>query len=145
VLLIVNGFECIIGSVSSFKLFRHAAEIAIALGAFLIAWILIQIYWIHALDVPVEVNSKTKTSSIVTLYIANVCPFCPIVRNRLVELQKNMEFILNEIDIIFKPKILKEKGFSSVPLIEISGEYWNANATSSELYSFITKNDQIGA
>ena len=48
VLLIVNGFGSITGSVLSFKLIQHAAEIALALGAFLVAWILIQAYWLHA-------------------------------------------------------------------------------------------------
>ena len=48
VLLIVNGFGSIAGSVSSFKLFRYTAEIALALGAFLVAWILFQVYWIHS-------------------------------------------------------------------------------------------------
>ncbi|MCP4256004.1 MAG: hypothetical protein GY774_00585 [Planctomycetes bacterium] len=47
VLLIVNGLGSIAGSVLSFKLFQYAAEIALALGAFLVAWILIQVYWIH--------------------------------------------------------------------------------------------------
>ena len=47
VLIIVNGLGNIAGSVLSFKLFHHAAEIALALGAFLVAWILIQVYWIH--------------------------------------------------------------------------------------------------
>ena len=48
VLLIVNGLGSIAGSVLSFKRFQYAAEIALALGAFLVAWILIQVYWIHA-------------------------------------------------------------------------------------------------
>jgi hypothetical protein len=48
VLLIVNGLGSIVGSVSSFRLFYFAAEIAMALGAFLVAWIIIQVYWIHA-------------------------------------------------------------------------------------------------
>jgi hypothetical protein len=48
VLLTVNGLGSIAGSFSSFRCFRYAAEIALALGAFLIAWILIQIYWIHS-------------------------------------------------------------------------------------------------
>jgi hypothetical protein len=37
VLLIVNGLGSIAGSVFSFKLFQYAAEIALALGAFLVA------------------------------------------------------------------------------------------------------------
>ena len=48
VLLIVNGLGSIAGSVLSFKLFQYAAEIALVLGAFLVSWILIQVYWIHA-------------------------------------------------------------------------------------------------
>jgi hypothetical protein len=48
VLLIVNGFGSIAGSIASFRLSRHAAEIALALGTFLVAWIVIQVYWIHA-------------------------------------------------------------------------------------------------
>jgi hypothetical protein len=47
VLLIVNGLGSIAGSVLSFRFFQYAAEIALALGAFLVAWILIQVYWIH--------------------------------------------------------------------------------------------------
>jgi len=47
VLLTVNGLGSISGSVLSFKLFKYAAEFALALGAFLVAWILIQVYWIH--------------------------------------------------------------------------------------------------
>ena len=44
VLLIVNGLGSIAGSVLSFRLFQYAAEIAFALGTFLVAWILIQVY-----------------------------------------------------------------------------------------------------
>jgi len=48
ILLIVNGLGSIAGGVLSFKLLQYAAEIALALGAFLVAWILIQVYWIHS-------------------------------------------------------------------------------------------------
>ena len=48
VLLMVNGFGSITGSVSSFRLCRHAVEIALSLGAFLIVWIILQVYWIHS-------------------------------------------------------------------------------------------------
>ncbi len=49
VLLTVNGFGSIAGSVFSFKLAHYAAEIALALGAFLVAWITIQVYWIQSI------------------------------------------------------------------------------------------------
>ena len=47
VLLMVNGLGSIAGSVASFRLFRHAAEIAMVLGAFLVAWLIMQVYWIQ--------------------------------------------------------------------------------------------------
>lgn len=90
-------------------------------------------------DVAISPAQKIKISSIVTLYTANVCPFCPIVKQRLVELQRNLEFKLNEVDITFKPNLIKEKGFRSVPVIEMDGEHWFGNATSAQLSSFLTK------
>ena len=45
VLLAVNGFGSLIGASATFKRHRRAGEIAMALGFFLVAWILIQIYW----------------------------------------------------------------------------------------------------
>jgi len=90
-------------------------------------------------DVTIEPTQKLKISSIVTLYTANVCPFCPIVKQRLIGLQRNLEFKLNEVDITFKPNLIKEKGFRSVPVIEIDGKYWSGNATSAQLLSFLTK------
>jgi len=90
-------------------------------------------------DVAIEPTPKIKVSSIVTLYTANVCPFCPIVKQRLIELQSNLDFKLNEVDITFKPNLIKEKGFRSVPVIEMDGEYWFGNATSAQLLSFLTK------
>ena len=93
-------------------------------------------------DVAVGSTQKLKTLSIVTLYTANVCPFCPIVKQRLIELQRDLEFKLKEIDITFKPSLIKEKGFRSVPVIELDGDYWVGNATSAQLLSFITKHNQ---
>ncbi len=93
-------------------------------------------------DVAVESTQKLKTLSIVTLYTANVCPFCPIVKQRLIELQRDLEFKLKEIDITFKPSLIKEKGFRSVPVIELDGDYWVGNATSAQLLSFINKHNQ---
>ncbi len=137
--------------------------LAIAMGAIqgwwatvfiLIAGVLGQVYYIKVFpkvskwlgygsveDVAIQPAQKIKTSSIVTLYTANVCPFCPIVRQRLLDLQSNLEFKLNEVDITFKPNLIKEKGFKSVPVIEVDGKYWFGNATSAQLLSFITENN----
>jgi hypothetical protein len=45
VLFIVNGLGSLAGAVASFARHRYAGETALALGAFLAAWILVQVYW----------------------------------------------------------------------------------------------------
>jgi hypothetical protein len=46
VLLAINGLGSLLGSFLTFTHRRFAAKAAMALGAFLIAWIVIQVYWI---------------------------------------------------------------------------------------------------
>lgn len=96
-----------------------------------------------------EVNTKARPSESVagkkvTLYTANVCPFCPIVKERLQKLQDNFGFELKEIDVTFQPKLIKEKGFRSVPVIEFEGKYWTGNATTAELTSFLVESQDTG-
>lgn len=45
VLFVVNGLGSLAGAIVSFTRQRYAGEGAIALGVFLIAWILVQVYW----------------------------------------------------------------------------------------------------
>ncbi|MEZ4862794.1 MAG: hypothetical protein R3C14_15870 [Caldilineaceae bacterium] len=45
VLLVVNGLGSLAAAVASFTRQRYTGEAALALGAFLIAWILVQVYW----------------------------------------------------------------------------------------------------
>jgi hypothetical protein len=45
VLLLVIGLGNLVGATASFTRYRYAGDIAIALGFFLIAWILLQVYW----------------------------------------------------------------------------------------------------
>ena len=45
VLFVVNGLGSLLGAVASFTRYRYAGETAMALGAFLVAWILVQVYW----------------------------------------------------------------------------------------------------
>ncbi len=49
VLLVVNGVGSLAGGVLSFFRYRHTGEIAAALGAFLIMWIVAQVWWIGLL------------------------------------------------------------------------------------------------
>jgi hypothetical protein len=48
VLLAVNGLGSLVGGTASFTRHRYAGELAMALGAFLVAWIVVQVYWIRA-------------------------------------------------------------------------------------------------
>ncbi len=45
VLFAVNGLGSLTGAIASFVRHRYAGHAAIALGVFLIAWILVQVYW----------------------------------------------------------------------------------------------------
>ena len=47
-LLAINGMGSLVGSVASFKRYKYAGETAMALGVFLVAWIILQVYWIEA-------------------------------------------------------------------------------------------------
>lgn len=46
VLLTVNGLGSLVGAAASFMRYRNAGEVALALGAFLFAWIILQAYWL---------------------------------------------------------------------------------------------------
>jgi hypothetical protein len=48
VLFVVNGLGNLAGAVATFTRRRYAGEAALALGVFLVAWIIIQVYWIAA-------------------------------------------------------------------------------------------------
>ncbi len=90
-------------------------------------------------DVMVENTPETKTISRVTLYTANFCPFCSIVKQRLIELQYRMGFELEEVDITFRLGHIRSKGPRSVPAIEKGERYLIGNATSAQLVEFLTK------
>lgn len=47
VLLIVIGFGSLVGAAASFKRYWRAGEIAMALGLFLVAWIMLQVFWFN--------------------------------------------------------------------------------------------------
>jgi glutaredoxin len=73
----------------------------------------------------------------VTLYTANVCPFCPIVKGRLAELQRQLGFEVEEVDVTFRPDVIRAKGLRSVPVVEANGRTLVGNATSAQLAEFL--------
>lgn len=78
-----------------------------------------------------------KTPGSVILYTGLGCPFCPLVRKRLKELQGRMGFDLQEIDITLKPDLLFSKGIRALPVVEVGNVPLVGNATSEELAKFI--------
>lgn len=77
----------------------------------------------------------------VTLYTGLGCPFCPLVKRRLTELQSRMTFQLSEVDVTFKPDVLISKGLRALPVIEIGEARWIGNGTSEQLAQFITEHN----
>ncbi len=73
----------------------------------------------------------------VVLYTANVCPFCPIVKRRLTDLQQRMGFELEELDVTFRPEVIRAKGLRSVPVVEANGRLLVGNATSAQLAALL--------
>lgn len=69
----------------------------------------------------------------VTLYTAFGCPFCPIVKRRLHELQGHVRFQLREVDVTLRPGVLTEKHIRAVPAIEVGDRRMEGNATSEQL------------
>lgn len=88
-------------------------------------------------------GSLADSAPHVTLYTASVCPFCPIMRRRLTELQRHSRFDLQEIDVTFRPELVWEKGLRSVPVLEANGQFLVGNATSAQIVEFLaTKVDE---
>jgi hypothetical protein len=48
VLFVVNGLGNVAGAAASFVRYEYAGEFGTALGAFLVAWIVLQVYWLAA-------------------------------------------------------------------------------------------------
>jgi len=91
-------------------------------------------------DAPAASFPPSVSPSSVIFYTANVCPFCPIVRERLFALQRKFGFDLEEIDVTFQSRLVREKGFRSVPVVEVDGRYWVGNGTSADLAAFLAGN-----
>jgi glutaredoxin len=89
-------------------------------------------------DVPAESMSTGATWPRVTFYSANVCPFCPIVRRRLTDLQRQRPFDVDEVDVTFRPEIVRAKGIRSVPVLEAGGRLLVGNATSAQIAEFLS-------
>ena len=88
-------------------------------------------------DTPADPAAMAEQLPRVTLYTANVCPFCPIIRRRLAELQRQSPFEVEEVDVTFRPEIIRAKGLRSVPVLEANGRLLVGNATSAQIAEFL--------
>ncbi len=85
-----------------------------------------------------DAPATSATASVdVTLYTALGCPFCPIVKRRLRELQPKMGFRLRELDVTARPDILTRKGLWAVPVVEVAAGRVVGHATSAQLAELI--------
>jgi glutaredoxin len=89
-------------------------------------------------DTAAESGPLANPAPHVTLYTASVCPFCPIMRRRLAELQRHNRFEVQEIDVTFRPEIVRAKGLRSVPVLEANGQFLVGNATSAQIAQFLS-------
>jgi len=86
-------------------------------------------------DRPAEVLERAPVK--VTLYTALGCPFCPLVKQRLLALQAEMGFDLHEVDVTLKPDLLIAKGIRAVPVVEVGERRLVGHATSAQLADLI--------
>ena len=77
------------------------------------------------------------TPVLVTYYSALGCPFCPIVLQRLLALQKNMGFNLENVNLLLNPQIAASRGIRAVPVVEVDGSRLVGNVTSDQLADLI--------
>jgi glutaredoxin len=96
-------------------------------------------------DVPADRVPAPSGRVRVILYTANVCPFCPIVRRRLEALRERVPFDLFEVDVTFRPRVIRDKGLRSVPVVEANGRFLVGNATTEQLAGLVTAAGTPGA
>ncbi|MGD0009084.1 MAG: glutaredoxin family protein [Terriglobia bacterium] len=87
-------------------------------------------------DQPAQRLGRVPTK--VTLYTALGCPFCPVVKRRLMALREQMEFSLEEVDVTLDPGLLIAKGIRAVPVVEAGDRRLAGNATSEQLAELIS-------
>jgi glutaredoxin len=90
-------------------------------------------------DVPADSLPAPSGRVQVTLYTANVCPFCPIVKRRLEALRERVPFDFYETDVTFQPQVIRDKGLRSVPVVEVNGRFLVGNATTQQLAALLAE------
>jgi hypothetical protein len=139
-LILVCGFLFILIEVNVLQAVLWACFVALAL------WLYVRYFpslsramgYGSVADQPASDIQPSSTK--VFLYTGIGCPFCPLVKRRLNELQSTMGFELDETDVTLRPDLLIAKGIHALPVVEVGAARWVGNATSQQLASFITSN-----
>ncbi len=84
-------------------------------------------------------NEVDRAAAKVIHYTAQGCPFCPVVKRRLLALQEKMAFDLEEVDVTLRPDLLIAKGIRAVPVVEVGEQRLIGHATSEQLAALIRK------
>jgi glutaredoxin len=85
----------------------------------------------------VAAEAVERSPAHVTMYGSFGCPFCPIVERRLKDLQKQMGFDLEYIDVTARPDILRSKGIKAVPVVEVDDRRLVGHATTQKLAELV--------
>jgi hypothetical protein len=67
------------------------------------------------------------------------------VRQRLDDLQRDHRFEVDEVDVTFRPEVIRAKGIRSVPVLESEGRLLVGNATSAQIAAFLAAGVREGA
>ena len=81
----------------------------------------------------VVAGNAPQSKQTVTMYGSIGCPFCPLVEERLRELEKAMGFELRHVDVTLKPDLVRGKGIRSVPVVEVGDRRLVGLATTQDL------------
>ena len=66
------------------------------------------------------------------------------MKRRLAELGRHSQFEVEEVDVTFRPDVIRAKGLRSVPVVEANGRVLVGNATSEQLAEFLRVAEGVG-
>ena len=127
----VAGVWLVMVPIIRWMLFRHFASVSRFLG--------------YGRITDAAPASVPHAAVLVRFYSFFSCPFCPIVLQRLLALQKEMGFTLEQVDVTRQPQLLVSKGILAVPVVEAGERRLVGNATTEQLAELIAPARPVSA
>jgi glutaredoxin len=87
-------------------------------------------------DVAAPFGRPTRVRRVV-LYTAAGCPFCPIMRQRVLALSEQLGFGVRVVDLTLNPGATRGKRIRAVPALEIDGRLHVGHLTSREIAELV--------